>query len=605
MPQPSFQNEENIAALGSFLSIQNIDPDRILFIQEIFRDFCSFTEKAPSSVTPQDFTMYSQLHTHTGDQMAFMSALNLIKSFCQSQSAGETPHPGEENKRTAKATCQFDASPELLEALFAPEFSKEKEKPRNKIRNTVSSSATRPPVSATLSPISATRSPVSASLSPISATRSPVSATLSPVSATRSPVSASLSPVSASRSRVSASLSAISDTATPSPASTDAITANPNLNAISTLNTDDIRPKSGRSISQSFDKFDFSIDKNLAEELAPNGLELSDVKGISQPPRSPSANFERIPSGTTRSIAGTSANSRAVPGRASSGGYHSTQSSSDNNHPAPNNGRYRSESIADELFSESQIAKSDSPNVVPHNNGLLRGVDNIDYDFSRQNIRNIRESQNQSVNGQSQQSSDEPASSVSSWVFDDKYEIDIALPNPQKMQPCKVPLMQRFVIPLTPVIVVLALALAMGSIVPVAGAGFLLIAIVCLMIAMPAMRSPSQETPQSALTSVLNSRNGACLATGLSVTARPTSDAEDPNLAEIWRENAPSPMAALINRFRPVETPKTRIVSGSDGQNSLILLYSDDTQYYLAPMVRVGNKWYIAIPEPKAHKLNN
>ena len=586
MPQPSFQIEETVAALGSFLSIQNIAPDRITFIQEIFRDFCSFTEKAPASVTPQDFAMYSQLHTHTGDQMAFSSALNLIKSFCQSQSAGETQHPAEENKRTAKATCQFDASPELLEALFAPEFTKEK--PRNKIRSTVSSSATRPPVSATLSPISSTRSPVSA--------------TLSPVSGTRSPVSASLSPVSGSRSRVSASLSAVSDTA--SSASTDAITANPNLNAISTLNTDDIKPKSGRSISQSFDKFDFSIDKNLAEELAPNGLELSDVKGISQPPRSPSANFERISSGSMRSIAGTSASSRAVPGRVSSGGYHSIQSSSDNNRPAPNNGHYRSESIADELFSESQVAKSDAPNAVPHNNGLLRGVDNIDYDFSRQNIRNIRESQNQAINGQPQQSANEPASSVSSWIFDEKYEIDIALPNPQKMQPCKVPLMQRFVLPLTPVIVVLALALAMGSIIPVAGAGFLLIAIVCLMIALPAMRSPGQETPQSALTSVLNSRNGACLATGLSVTARPTSDAEDPNLAEIWRENAPSPMAALINRFRPVETPKTRIVSGSDSQNSLILLYSDDAQYYLAPMVRVGNKWYIAIPEPKAHKLN-
>ena len=523
MPQASFQIEEAVKALESFLSIQAVSPERIVVIQDVFRDFCDFIDKDPISATAQDFAVYGQLHAHTSDQRTFTTALNLIQSFCQSQAANQTVEPEEKPvKRMSKATCHFDASPELLEALFAPEFS-EKE-------------------------------PKSAASSG--------SATISPSAKVH----------------------------------TDDVTANPGLQLDGGASIDRSRAKSPRSISQSFDQFDFSIDKNLADELVSDPHNAATGLGENRASRTSSADFERI-------SPLSSSNNRPVPSRLSSGGYRAVQSPSGSyrSAQAPNNNR--SDLIANELLSESQLAKNDAPRNVPVNNDLLRGVDNIDYDFSRQNIRNIRESQKQQP---VVQETDAPAASEnhsSSWLFEDKYEIDIPMPDPQKLQPCKVTMVQRFLIPSSPAIVVAALALGVGSVIPMAGIGLILIAIVCLIVALPLMKSPSQETPQAALTTSLNARAGACVVQGLSVIARPTADAEDPNLVEIWQENAPNFVQALINRFRPIQTPKTRIVSGSDSQNSLILLYTTETNYYLAPMVRLDNKWYLATPMPRMHKL--
>ena len=163
--------------------------------------------------------------------------------------------------------------------------------------------------------------------------------------------------------------------------------------------------------------------------------------------------------------------------------------------------------------------------------------------------------------------------------------------------------MQRFLIPATPAIVVLALTLAVGSVIPMVGIGLLLIAIVCLIIELPAMRSASQETPQAALMTSLNARSGACPALGFAVLARSTTKSEDPASSDIWNEPAPNPLLAFINRFRAIDTPKTKIVSGSDTQNALILLCTTQTKYYVIPMVRLDNKWYIATPISKPHNL--
>ena len=599
--QESFSIEESVAALGSFLSVQSVTPERSVIIQEVYRDFCNFIAKDPATATSLDFSIYSELHAQSGDRDAFTANLNLIEAFCKSL---DKPKASGNNarapiKRTSTKTCRFETSPDLLEVLFSPELSEKAPAPRQTI-----------PADDT--------------------TKQPGN------EATRQPKAAQ----------------------------NDVVTANPVLDVLEASDIQHASKKRRNIISQTFDKFDFSMDDSLAGKLSPeqsgsslfneyspdldSGLSLlrehrsaNAMRAIKSSPgfgsvsgnyRSISANMSsavfspvpgnmssgnytplpgnmssgnynpisrNMPSGGYNPVFGhiSSGSYRPVSDMKSSGSYHSVQQQRSAAHRAVPT-IVRSDSIAEEILADSQLRRDE----IPQNNELLPGVDNIDYDFSKQNIRNIRESK-KAVPSETKNSAISSSSDSSHWVFEGKYQIDVPLPVPSQMQPCAVSPVQRFLIPLTPTIVVVALALAIGSIIAMVGVGLLLIAAICLIIALPAMRSASQQTPQGALTTSLNAKAGACVALGTAVIARPTSDEEDPSISDIWQDDAPNPMMAFLNRFRTIETPHTRIVSGSESQNTLIMLYTSETKYYIVPMVRLNGKWYLAVPEPVAHDI--
>ena len=257
---------------------------------------------------------------------------------------------------------------------------------------------------------------------------------------------------------------------------------------------------------------------------------------------------------------------------------------------------------------------------------FIRGVDGVDYDFSSQQIRKMREfEKKQAKNIQPEDSGEALHDSFRPYLFDSKYFIDIPLPNVEDMVPVKLSPVNRYLFPLAPAIVIWAVSLFMFTISAIVGLIFFLIGCACFAAVLADIKPSPQQTPQATLISYLNARQGRCYGCGMSLLALPklklslSDDLQQAwgefndryrvqwssqwsGLHDAWRPENNWP-TAILKRFQTVQPPETRQVIISPKQDALILFYSVGETYYLVPMVQIDGKWYRTNPKSPPHEM--
>lgn len=239
---------------------------------------------------------------------------------------------------------------------------------------------------------------------------------------------------------------------------------------------------------------------------------------------------------------------------------------------------------------------------------LIRSVNSIAYKFNQDGLRKMREFEKQKMKAEVKASSTKAINEslitgFHPYVFDKRYTIDMPLPKDSDMQPRKRdPLYDVIVpiaIPLTPILIGIILAL----LVPPVGAAIIIIGLILLLFFLPALLPPNQQTPQTTLQAYLNAKAGRCTGKATTVLARSNDDIEDLDLNDLWKP-LPSWGKAIPRRFKSIPILEARTVCGSESQNALLLLHEyTDGQYWLIPMVRIKEKWYITDPTMAPHYI--
>ena len=234
---------------------------------------------------------------------------------------------------------------------------------------------------------------------------------------------------------------------------------------------------------------------------------------------------------------------------------------------------------------------------------FMRGVEGVNYDFSSQNIRKMREfEKKQAKKIQPVDTGEALNDDFRPYIFDAKYLIDIPVPNAAEMTPVKVSPINRYLFPLAPAIVAFALALLMFTLSVILGLIFFLVGLGCVVAVLADIKPASQQTPQAVIMSYLNARQGRCYGCGLSMLAQPTQAQQPIDLHAAWQpENTWT--TAIKKRFRPEQPPETRLVTSSAKKDAQIIFYMVGVTYYLVPMVQIDGKWYITSPKLPPHEM--
>ena len=296
------------------------------------------------------------------------------------------------------------------------------------------------------------------------------------------------------------------------------------------------------SIANGFNQFDFSIDDNLANELV-------------TPPKN-----------------------------------------ENDEHPKSHSGLA---SIADEIA----IGPLDSKKDIPQNNELLRGVDNIDYDFSSNNIKKMREVDKKSVYNSANFGSIAP-NGFRSWLYDGKYMIDQPMPSPQNLKIFAPNKIVPILIATTPVLIMIALTAITAVFNAILGAVCLVLTLICIVFSLSDIIPASQQTIQATLSAFIQARSGCCINRASALIA---FEDENPNfsLADLWKEQGFKLPIALLSRLKSTPIPEYTIISGSDSQNAVLLLTVTEDAYYLIPMARTQDRWFITDPTLGKHIIRN
>lgn len=271
----------------------------------------------------------------------------------------------------------------------------------------------------------------------------------------------------------------------------------------------------------------------------------------------------------------------------------------------------------------NQIQAPPPPPAEPQpvvNNALLRSVNNVNYDFSSDSIKKMREVDVLAARSDDSQTAPPAAASTKagenapppfhSWIFDGKYEIDRPLPIPQKAKPYTVTKFDRVGMPLIPSICSALIGIAlcafgdtMNGIPLKIGLLLLLVAILCFFLASPELKTPNQNTILSTLSAYLDARAGRCYSVAARLLAVEGIEKEI-DLGSLWKKEGFKFPGSLAKRFSSQKTPEYTIVNGSEQQNAVLLLIHEARFYYLIPMARVDNRWYILDPALGKHIIN-
>ncbi len=252
-----------------------------------------------------------------------------------------------------------------------------------------------------------------------------------------------------------------------------------------------------------------------------------------------------------------------------------------------------------------------SADVAPNKDeNLVRSVDGVAYHFSQKSIRKMRNFEKQKQQNDIRQSGANPIdksllAGFQPYLFDANYLIDIPLPEPDQMEPLGHDIVVQYIVSLAPFIVLFMIGI-LGLLIEVyplmialilAGFAFVLVKREIL----PA----NQLTPLATILAYLNAKNGRCYGLARTLIAQPKNKQTDDDLSfqQIW---APEPkfIQAMKNRLRDVEAPEIRTVAGSEASNQLLYIHSDGDNYWLLPMVRIKNKWYITDPTMSVHTVS-
>lgn len=230
----------------------------------------------------------------------------------------------------------------------------------------------------------------------------------------------------------------------------------------------------------------------------------------------------------------------------------------------------------------------------------MRSVSGVAYNFNKDSLQKMREFEKKQARATSNSDAGpidmSLVGSFRPYLFDSKYMIDRPLAKPDDVTPYPPQLIIHYLIPLSPAVFLIILAGILLQIFPPVGIVFLLLGLIALAFVLPDVLPAVQQTPQATLNAYLNARAGRCYGRGSTLLARNKQAPKDLDMPQLW---APEPKwsNALIQRFKKLPQVSTRIVSGSEAQNAVLLIHSDETSYFLVSMARIGAKWYICDPD--------
>ena len=543
------RTEEFVDNLSEYLKDNvGLNATEIARIQEVCRDFGKFIDKDIHQASHQDFMMYLQLHASTSENEAeYKKMLTHIRAFSQLGGVSEKDQPKPGAKRKSAKTCHFEPSMDMLKELFADPNS-------TMVPNALDNASDKTPmpnddlfnhlISENISdnPFKQDKA--------LDITAEPFAKSNKAQDITADPF-ANLNKALKDIEDPFATQDKSQDVPNDLFADLDKALENQAAILAPKDKSQDVTVPPHQSISESFDQFNFSIDDNLASEIASQQESPESKENIEAPPA---------------------------------------------HDPAPVQPK-RSDSVADEF----SVSSPKQNKAIPHNNELLRGVDNINYDFAK--IQKVREVNTTTIAQYAQNPDVQHASGFRKWVYNNKYEIDRPLPDPQKIVPCQSNQITRYLYPLLPFILFFVLTISLGQFIYITAVIFGILAFISLIIAIPELKPTAQQTVQATLHSYYNARSGYCLSIGNALIATEDKGAE-PDLADIWKDYKRMP-AMIINRFKKVTIPEYTIINGSDKQNCVLVLITQDDAYYIVPMARTNDRWFITDPTLGKHTLSH
>lgn len=562
--------EDLVLELGDYLADElHLAAGEIARTQEVCRDFSKFISKDVHQALPKDYTVYLQLHSSTPqNERDYRNMLNHIQEFCNRNVSPDQPASGNKARKEAK-TYHFEPSQDMLRDLFsnpnlipnhedidnaAPAYDASDDSGDNGIIDNLSEDPFLDfnPASTPVPTHKPTDDLFDHFLDMPGSMPDPEPKSQNKLSDI---FNSTPSPDQRTRSKLNDIFNS-----TPIPEKKPAATSAPVLSKIASQAERFSRTPSSanhKPISESFNQFDFSLDDNLASEL--------NHEDSKENPK-----IDKISARTDS----TTQTRTSTPHR-------------------------RSDSIADELAVGANTANAS----IPRNNELLKGVDNISYDFSSNSIKKLRETEQKGTHDYHPNSGILLDGGFRKWLYDGKYEIDRPLPDPQKITPYSCSFFERYLIPLGPAIISFVLTISVGQFVFAMGCFFGILTLLCLAIAYPEIRQTQQNTIQATIRAYYNARAGYCVSLGRSLLARESNTSEI-DLSHLWKQDSKLP-DAIFQRFKSHPAPEYTIVNGSDRQNAVIALVVTEDAYYIIPMALTQDRWFILDPSLGKHSLKS
>ncbi|MBR4985892.1 MAG: hypothetical protein IKY83_09150 [Proteobacteria bacterium] len=230
----------------------------------------------------------------------------------------------------------------------------------------------------------------------------------------------------------------------------------------------------------------------------------------------------------------------------------------------------------------------------------MRAVSGVAYNFDKDSLQKMRDFEKKQARATSSSESDPIdmtlVGAFRPYLFDNKYMVDKPLAKPDDMIPYPPQFIIHYLIPLSPAAFLIILAAILFQILVPLGLVFLILGCIALAFVLPDVLPAVQQTPQAALHAYLNARAGRCYGRGSTILAHSKSASKELDMPALWMPE-PKWIKALLQRFKSVPQIPTRTISGSEAQNAVLLLHSDESSYRLISMVRIGAKWYICDPD--------
>ncbi len=283
----------------------------------------------------------------------------------------------------------------------------------------------------------------------------------------------------------------------------------------------------------------------------------------------------------------------------------------DNQSDGISSGAGRDDSIARQVASNDMSSEFLTDGAKPANNELLRGVSGIDYDFNPSNLEIMRKGERnkarQDAGGDAPIDESLVCSNFRPYTVDGKYLIDIPTPEPQEYKPYPQNFVSRWLMPAIPALVGLALVCLGFAISSAVGIVFLIPAAAVVIASLPIILPPSRQTPVAAAFSFFIARSMRANAVGLDLFATPGGSGDEVDFMTIVRSSDPDIVTdwktTIKSRLKPKRDINVRVVAGSEVLNSVVLLCTRDDVYWLLPLVRINNAWYITSFDLPIHKV--
>lgn len=258
--------------------------------------------------------------------------------------------------------------------------------------------------------------------------------------------------------------------------------------------------------------------------------------------------------------------------------------------------------VAENDMSEEFLAEGASP----ANNELLRGVSGVDYDFNQASLEIIRRGElnklkNNKTNGVSPIDESLITTNFRPYTLDEKYLIDVPDPDPCAYKPYPQSFIHRWFIPAIPTLGGLALTTLASAFSTTVGIVVFILTLAVLVLSLSNLIPAEQQTAVAVANALFRAQKTRSYTLATTIAAIPKDAHAEIDLITLWQNVVPKWKDALLNRLKPARNLESRLVSGSDTQDSVLLLLTQNDDYWLIPLVRLNNLWYVASLEFPKH----